>query len=346
MKNKIIFINLKNNRYTRTRNYYNGFVKLGTECSWHDIDGFIGLLSLYREMKSFHDHTTVVVTSRSQLLSIYSFFLGRRVILDAGLPLWDGVITSRRNFGFMGWELFKVYCTDFLSFHLSKHIVFETSTQLSMVSKMFIIKKRKLSYVLLGLDEDRFPLENFNRTTQVLNKKTLNILFRGGNQIESGISILIEACKLLENDKRFTFTLVTNKVEEQIELKNLNLIVGHVSDDFIQDLISNADLILGQLLNHKRLRIAIPHKFYEAAYFSKPYLTADYGLMKDLVNKNLVFGFKAGDVRSFIKSLDVLFEKRVEFLVYGNRLGEWYRQNSSQMILTENFYKIILSTRK
>ena len=59
----------------------------------------------------------------------------------------------------------------------------------------------------------------------------------------------------------------------------------------MKDMLLRSDLILGQLLNHKRLSIAIPHKFYEAAYFSKPYLTADYGLMEDLVNKNLVFGF-------------------------------------------------------
>ena len=346
MKNKIIFINLKNNKYTRTRNYYNGLLKLGVECTWHDINGFIGLLMLYREIKSFQNKTTVVATSRSQLLSIYSFFLGYRVVLDAGLPLWDGVITSRRSFGFMGWGLIKVYFTDFLSFHLSKHVIFETDVQLSRVSKMFVVKKRKLSCVLLGVDENRFLLENIDRITRVANNNTLNILFRGGNQIESGISLLIEACKLLKNDKRFTFVLVTNTLGHQIKIKNLDLIIGHIDDDLIKDLILKSDLILGQLLNHKRLSIAIPHKFYEAAYFSKPYLTADYGLMKDLVNKNLVFGFKAGDVRSFIERLNVLFEKRVELLAYGNRLGDWYRQNSSQSVLTENFYKIILSTRK
>jgi len=346
MKNKIIFINLKNNKYTRTRNYYNGLKKIGVECTWCDVDGFIELLILFREIRSFQGKTTVVVTSRSQLLSIYGFFLGFRVILDAGLPLWDGVITSRRSFGFMGWGLIKVYFTDFLSFQLSRHVIFETNIQLSRVSKMFLVKKQKLSYVLLGVDENRFLIEKIDRTTRVPSNNTLKILFRGGNQIESGISILVEACKLLKNDKRFTFTLVTNSLEQQIKIANLDLVVGHIDDDLVKELILNSDLILGQLLNHKRLSIAIPHKFYEAAYFSKPYLTADYGLMKDLVNKNLVFGFEAGEVQSFVGSLNVLFEKRNELLVYGNRLGDWYRQNSSQSVLTENFYKIISSTRK
>jgi hypothetical protein len=346
MINKIIFINLKNNKYTRTRNYYNGFLKLGIECSWHDVAGFSELIDLYHEIKSFQNRPTVVVTSRSQLLSIYSFFLGYRVVLDAGLPLWDGVITSRRSFGFMGWGLIKVYSTDFLSFHLSKHIIFETSTQLPRVSKMFAVKKRKLSYVLLGLDENRFSLASIDRETQVVKKSELNILFRGGNQVESGISILIEASQILKDDKRFTFTLVTNNLELQMQTKNLKLVVGHVSDDLINDLLLSADLILGQLLNHKRLDIAIPHKFYEAAFFSKPYLTADYGLMKELVNKNLVFGFKAGDVQSFIKSLNVLFDKQFELLSCGQRLGDWYKQNSSQLILTTNFYNIVVTAKK
>ena len=109
MTNKIIFINLKNNKYTRTRNYYHGFLKLEINCSWYEVAGFGELVNLYRQIKPFRNNTTIVVTSRSQLLSIYSFFLGYRVILDAGLPLWDGVITSRRSFGFMGLSLIKVY---------------------------------------------------------------------------------------------------------------------------------------------------------------------------------------------------------------------------------------------
>lgn len=161
MVNKVIFINLKNNQFTRTRSYYNGFLKIGIDCLWHDVSNFSQLIKLYSEIKSLQNNTIIVATSRSQLLSIYSFLLGHRVILDAGLPLWDGVITSRRNFGFMGWNMIKVYLTDFMSFHLSKHVIFETSVQKSRVSRMFFINQKKLSHVLLGLDENRFPFRKF-----------------------------------------------------------------------------------------------------------------------------------------------------------------------------------------
>jgi hypothetical protein len=345
MVKKIIFINLKNNKYARTRNYYHGLLKLKVNCSWRDVAGFRELIAVYKEIKPFRNNTIIVVTSRSQLLSIYSFFLGCRVILDAGLPLWDGVITSRRNFGFMGFRLIKVYLIDFLSFHLAKHVIFETYTQRSRVSKMFTIKQEKLSCVLLGFDENRFVSQNIDQKGAIVKKDVLDILFRGGNQVESGISLLVEACKILEDDKRFTFTLVTNSLGSDVAMNNLRLMVGHISDDLMRDLLLRADLILGQLLNHKRLSIAIPHKFYEAAYFSKPYLTANYGLMEDFVNKNLVFGFTAGDVQSFIKNLNILFEKQLEVFSFGQKLGDWYNENSSQIILTRKFYDILLNVK-
>ena len=213
MINRIIFINLKNNKYTRSRNYYNGFLKLNVDCLWHEVAGFRELFNLYNELGPFRNDTTVVVTSRSQLLSIYSFLLGYRVILDAGLPLWDGVITSRRSFGFMGLGLIKVYLIDYLSLHLSKHVIFETDVQQSRVSKMFAIKRDKISSVLLGFDENRVEHIKIDQGTLGVKKDVLNILFRGGNQIESGIPLLIQACRMLENDKRFAFTLITNNLE-------------------------------------------------------------------------------------------------------------------------------------
>jgi len=345
MTNRIIFVNFKNNKYTRTRNYYHGFLKLKINCSWYEVAGFRELINVYREIKPFRNDTTIVVTSRSQLLSIYSFFLGCRVILDAGLPLWDGVVTSRRNFGFMGLSLIKVYIIDYLSFHFAKHVIFETYVQRSRVSKMFAIKRSKLSHVLIGFDENRFVRRDLSPRTTIVKKDVLNILFRGGNQVESGISLLIQACKILENDKRFAFTLVTNNLESVIAIKNLRIIVSHISDDLMKDMLLRSDLILGQLLNHKRLSIAIPHKFYEAAYFSKPYLTADYGLMEDLVNKNLVFGFSAGNVQAFIEKLNVIYEEQLEMLSLGQKLGGWYNENCSQLVLTKNFYNILLETK-
>ena len=345
MTNKIIFINLKNNKYTRTRNYYHGFLKLKINCSWYEVAGFNELVNVYSEIKPFHNDTTIIVTSRSQLLSIYSFFLGCRVILDAGLPLWDGVVTSRRDLGFMGLGLIKIYIIDFLSFHFAKHVIFETYVQRSRVSKMFAIKRTKLSHVLIGFDENRFVRRDLSPRTTIVKKNVLNILFRGGNQVESGISVLIHACRILENDKRFNFTLVTNNLKPEIAIKNLRIVDSHISDDLLKDMLLRSDLVLGQLLDHKRLSIAIPHKFYEAAYFSKPYLTADHGLMKDFVNKNLVFGFDAGNVQAFIKKLNVLYEEQFEMLSFGKKLGEWYNGNCSQLILTKNFYTILLAAK-
>ena len=346
MISRIIFINLKNNRYTRSRNYYNGFLKLNVDCLWHEVAGFRELFNLYNELGPFRNDTTVVVTSRSQLLSIYSFLLGYRVILDAGLPLWDGVITSRRSFGFMGLGLIKVYLIDYLSLHLSKHVIFETDVQQSRVSKMFAIKRDKISSVLLGFDENRVEHIKIDQGTLGVKKDVLNILFRGGNQIESVIPLLIQACRMLDKDKRFAFTLITNNLECEIAIKNLKLTVGYISDDLMRDLLLQSDLILGQMLDHKRLSIAIPHKFFEAAYFCKPYLTADFGLMKDFVDKKLVFGFKAGDVRSFIEKLNILYEKQFEMFSCGVKLGDWYNENSSQLILTKKFYNLLSKAKK
>lgn len=337
---KFIFLNIKGNRFTRTKILYNGLLKLGLNCNWYEFSSFREFRYFLKDRKSIYSEEILIATSRSQILAIYSFILGCRIVLDAGLPLWDGVITSRKNFGFLAQNAIKTYMIDFIAYQASKLLIFETESQIDRVARMFCVNKRKIKSLYIGVDESRFR-KLFQQQVSFSRKPVLNILFRGGNQVESGIPILLEAIEKLESDDRFDFTILSQNLNYDRNLKNLNLVNDFVSDEVLCKYIAKSDIYVGQLLDHSRLYFAIPHKFYEAAFFSKPYLTGYHGLMKEFVSLGIVMGFKAGSADSLINKLNLVFENQKILEQYSYKIGEWYKSYSSEEILADKFYRIV-----
>lgn len=335
----LLFVGLVGTRHSRTLNYFHGIQKKGVRALWLEFNttDFTRSLALLRKRLREHSGPVVVASPSHVLVPLVLLLSGKRPVLDAGWPLLDGVISSRRSFGPLGLNFVKTYLIDFFAFHCSRLTLVETEEQSSYSRRTFLLRKRKLEVLFTGCDEKRFP-----KLPASESKSEKVVFFRGGNQPEAGLDLLLGVCEDREfSDNKISFVIVSQGISQESVLSNNVRIINHViSDEEISALYKNAWLALGQLSSHSRLRRTIPHKFFEAAFFSTPYLTANSPIMERFAKSGLVSVFTGGDSQSLKRTIIKLAQQSdVENM--GRRLNASYQETFSQSVLSERFLKLM-----
>lgn len=337
------FFSLSSTRSSRTRNYYRGIKSKNVEARWIDTS-FLDLCKnlMRRDSEIIKGGINVItVCSPSHILVLpFFFFRGIRPHLDAGWPLFDGVISSRRQYGFLFFNLIKTYLIDFLAFHLSLSVIVESNEQKKRVIRRYFLSSAKVHVVLTGFDESRF---NGMRTRGVgVKHNSQQIIMRGSDQEEAGISCLIEAANLARlRDLDLSFRVVTNSDKKQAILENLKFSCNRISDLELFQEYCSSQMALGQLSNHPRINWTIPHRFFEAAYLGLPYLSASSSPMRDLAKRNCVVLFEGGNPHDLLNEIvELISDKSKQDLVSQN-IKVFYEDYCSQSVLTEKFLFVI-----
>ncbi len=340
---RFTFISLSSTKASRTRNYFRGIQSKSIEVSWVDTSFFNLCKSLMRRdgVITKAENNVVTVCSPSHILVLpFVFFRGVRPHLDAGWPLFDGVISSRRQYGFLGFNLIKTYFIDFLAFHLSLNVIVESNEQKKRVIKRYFLSSDKVHVVLTGFDESRFRGIHIEEIDD--NRNTQQVIMRGSDQEEAGISFLIEAANLARSKNiNLFFRVVTNSHEKRAFFENLKFSSNRISDVELFKEYCSSQIALGQLSNHPRINWTIPHKFFEAAYLGLPYLSASSAPMRDLAEKNCVVLFEGGNSHDLLnRVVDLMSDKPKQDLISRN-IKAYYEEYCSQSVLTENFLLVI-----
>jgi glycosyltransferase involved in cell wall biosynthesis len=307
---------------------------MGHKSTWVEIDPYNKFSQLLDCKKRYIEkNTTFIVACPSHILALYArlVFL-QKIHLDAGWPLSDGVVLSRREYGFMGFRALLIYLLDFFAFHFSSMIFLESSAQVRSVRTKFLIPRKKLVVLETGFDENRVKNRN---SAPVAAKRFTTLLFRGGAQQEAGLTALTEAIELLKHRKDIRFIVASKgfKIDTK-DLANITIYDEYLSDLELWKLYGQADVVLGQLSKHSRLKRTLPHKLFEAGYFKKCYLTSNVGAISEFVDKGLVFGFTGGSSQSLVGAINELVDKKNTRAALGRKLGEFYLENFSQKMLT------------
>lgn len=339
-----IFLNLKSNVRSRTQNYFHSLVTMGHRCEWIDFEkpfSFKTLIELHKLRKHLRS-ARFVITCPSHILVMPCFLVFRkRILLDAGWPLWDGVIGSRKQFGFLGVNLIKIYIYDFLAFHFSSKVILESEQQVLHTSKSFLLPKRKLFALFTGFNEKR--VENFGfdlEDSTNRSRSQFSVLFRGGDQKESGLEILSIALKGKVLPEDIQIRILSPGVDSYDFSPGTIKVGGYVVDRQLFNEFLNAHLVLGQMSQHERLNRTIPHKFFEAAYFGKAYLTAPLGPMKEFVDCQCVYAFNPSNTDDLYYKIIALANDFKLVKELGKSLNDWYRDYASSEILGKEFLAI------
>jgi len=308
---------------------------MGYKSTWVEIDSHNKISQLLDCKKQHGEKNTTyyIVASPSHTLTLYArLVLLRKIYLDAGWPLSDGVVLSRREYGFLGVRALLVYLLDFLAFHSSSVIFLESTEQVLSVRTKFLLPQKRIVVLETGFNENRVKNK---KSTRLVAKRFITFLFRGGAQQEAGLIVLTEALELLKNRKDIRFIVASKgfKVDMK-DLANVTIYDEYLTDQELWKLYGQADVVLGQLSKHSRLKRTLPHKFFEAGYFKKCYLTSNIGAISEFADKGLVFGFTGGNSQSLVGAINELVDKKNTRAALGRKLGELYSQNFSQKKLT------------
>lgn len=278
------------------------------------------------------------------LVPLVKLIIGRPVVLDAGWALTDGEFSR----GISSARLLKlplIYLTDLLAFKFSDAILVETSHQISRIHKNFAVKKTKLHISLTGLNENDFIkqtepskiIAELSNNHSFKNSK-LKVLFRGKINNESGFETILEAVEEKKDDVFYIFVVGSKDVLESVP--NNTVVLRDLSVADIKDLYLISDICIGQFSLHPRLNYTIPHKAFEAAYFGKPYVTAETKGISELFSHNDVLFIQDPTSESLSAAIDKLGDVNARTILSIN-IRDKYLRTSNQKLINKNFEEIV-----
>ena len=268
----------------------------------------------------------------------------KRVILDAGWPLSDGEFS--RSFSIKSiLSIPKVALIDLIAFHSANLILAETENQKSRISKIFLISKKRIRVSFTGFNES--PVVNPSWDDKLLSEITgkidslgnkIIVIFRGKINNESGYSSILKAAEILK--EKATFLLLVNQNSWTGFTPSNCIEINSYSNEQMFSCYRIAQIALGQISDHKRLELTIPHKAFEAAFFGKTYITNKSSGMEEFGSqKNLVFLESLLPMAIANQIIEIATPETLQ--LYGNALNAHYQENYSQRILNIGFEKML-----
>jgi glycosyltransferase involved in cell wall biosynthesis len=340
---KIIFLTIGEPGYSRSWTYFNGARKLGANVEFIKIESTTltkQFLTLRKRLS--RKHVYVVMSPSQYLVPFVRIFLGQKVISDAGWSLFEGTVIARKRYGLFGLLALKTYLIDFISSHLVTRIIVESKNQAEFYSKIFLVNRTKIAVLYTGVDEDSLKdASNQSQPPNFFNNSNI-VLFRGKYNRESGIEVIAAATKLLISED-VTFWILCPGLPTHIEFsKNTYVDRTYVqAQNEISSIYKSAQITVGQMSGDRRLRRTIPHKAFESAYLSKPYITAGNSGIKELFADQLeIICTQAGDAQDLALKIRYLLDNPEAAKLIGENMNLKYRNTCSQDILAKAFLKL------
>lgn len=305
---------------------------------------------ILRERKNIKQFSNVVVMSPSHgLVLLIVILTGRRPILDAGWSLTESTLI--RSSGFRSLiKISKSYLIDLFAFHFSRKVFLESNEQVDFVARKFGVSRKKLSRLFTGVNEKIFESIWSNLSSGDPHRATtygkFTILFRGKNNQEAGLDCILGAAEILKYEE-VQFLIATDFMSKDIYIPpNVQIFTNRLSEVEMVKFYSISNLCLGQISSNPRIERTIPHKAFEALYFSKCYLTLpSKPILELLPSASERASLKNPEPIDLAKEIQRLSRITVEVKEIG-RLGNLrYKEVASQEVLGLQFLEKCLNSR-
>lgn len=309
----------------------------------------LGLKNQIKEIrrlgKVVNRDSIIVVMSPCHKLAILARALTKsKIILDAGWPLTDGVL-SRGVTPRIFLKLVYVFAVDFLAFHSAHLVLLETRIQKARVARIFLKRKSQIERSFTGYDEScvaetekKSPIISEIKLIIESKNPKLVVLFRGKINPESGYENILGASRLLDSD--FLILLATGVSGVVSELSSNCVLIPVLNKNEMSDVYRISDIALGQLSNHPRLQYTIPHKAFESGYFGKCYLSAKSEGLQEWITPEHTFQIESISPETIASSLRILTDRSIREK-YSSSLLAQYNYLASQNAINEEFEDVV-----
>jgi glycosyltransferase involved in cell wall biosynthesis len=240
----------------------------------------------------------------------------KTLIFTPVFPLYETLVEDRKYVNKASINSKIVHRIDEISCNLADLIIIETESYMSYYCEEFKIPRRKFSKIPLGADEKNFYLRP--PKSQPRDANLIRVLFYGKFIPLQGISYIVRAAKLLEEDKELEFEIIGSgqlsekikRLSKELDVKNIDFI-NWVNYKELPEHILNADICLGIFGGTPKAQRGIPIKVYEALAMKKPIITGNSPAVREVFThkKNAVL-CEMCNPESLAESIVLLKENR------------------------------------
>ncbi|HEY9480758.1 MAG TPA: glycosyltransferase [Candidatus Paceibacterota bacterium] len=310
---KVCYFGIYDRDFSRNRIYISGLRSLGVEvievCDrTSGLRKWKNLATSLSNMKGEFDAVIVGYPGHVAVPLARFFAHGKPVVADLLGSLSDAERNSHREPGWRGhWKLFKAKAADELGVVFADAVLLESEAQKDYFEQLFgPSHKYRVLYTGSWLSPRRFYAPN---------QKDFVVLFRGSLTPECGIDHILDAVRILSDDRRIKFKIVgrgklLDVVESRIKnekLSNVELVSKRLSDDEFARVYDGVSLALGQFEDNPRLSRTIPHKAFEALAVGVPYLSgAGQAVQEIIVDGETGFIVPLADAKALAEKIRAL----------------------------------------
>lgn len=288
---RLLFLGAYNASYPR-----NSVIRYGLSLNgWEVIECNVGfrtdplkqnvlLLQKFSQLQHIH-FDAVLLAERGQ----YLIFSAKQIAERLHLPLYTdflysrfdtqcekGLVAPRSYRGVMLW-LF-----DWLSLHLSDHVLCDTKAQRDFYITKFKLKKAKASVLYHGADTRIYQPWGANR-----DEKQTRVIFWGSYTPSHGVDTIVRSAHLLSSDQRLSFTLVghghtyetVRKLARNLEVTNVRFLPWMTQTE-LAGVIAASDIVIGAMGNTPKAMRSICFKEFQGLGAKKVVISPDTPAVK------------------------------------------------------------------
>jgi glycosyltransferase involved in cell wall biosynthesis len=233
-------------------------------------------------------------------------WLGRHIIFDAFLSLYDSNVCDRKVYGERSLRGMRDWLLDWLSIRLAEKVLLDTNEHIDYFVKEFGGRRDKFIRVWIGADDAVF----YPRPQRSHPKFIAH--FHGTFIPLQGIEYILEAAFILKF-KDIHFRIVGGGQESdaiEAQAKRLGLanveFTGKVPIERVPEYMAEADVVLGIFGKTHKTRRVIPNKVYEAMAMGKAIITADTPAMRELCNGSDVYMVPVANAEALARAIGEL----------------------------------------
>lgn len=306
------------------------------ECKSSLKNGFLRNVSKYFQFLFKKHRADVILVGfvGQPIVKPVKFLTNKPVIFDAFMSMYNTLVEDKQIVKKNSSKAKLLHFLDKQACNAADLILLDTEEHINYFINEFQIPKHKFKRLYIGAhDEIFFPKKSKEN-------KTFTVEFHGGFIPLQGIQTIIEAARILKNEKIKFIMAGSGQTFNQMkslakDLQNMEFI-GHINPNEIPDFINDADIGLGIFgTTPKALRV-IPNKAFEVLAMGKPLITEDSIATRELlVHETDCLLTKPGDPKELADAiLNLKNNKELRTKISKKGLTK-FKSNSSTKILGE-----------
>jgi len=262
------------------------------ECH-EDIKNFFSFFSAY--VKLFKKHRTLqydvmIIPWKGIITLPLAKLVAKTPILHIGfISIYDTLVNDRRTVKEKSLKAKLIHLIEGLLLKLPDMIILDSLGEINYFVKEFNLDKKKFRRLFLSADETKFNPKPVKEVSH-----PFTVLYFGGFIPLHGVVIIIEAARLLSDEKDIVFKLC-GKGQTKLEMEQLvneyhlqNVeFLGFVSDEQLIKEIEKSDVCLGLLGRGEKAMKCVSNKAFEILCSQRALIALNSNGIKEIGGKNL-----------------------------------------------------------